>query len=138
MKDVDGFVFEFAERLIEIGAEQGRERFVVGAIVFRHLGESRLIVTAGVLIAAPGINAKTAGAGFVLESGLAEGEINIAAIDAELDEEGRSQHRHEVVGEMKVRRPGAHAVNSRLEMARWQIELNHDLEMFSGLRTGRQ
>ena len=126
MEHVDAFRFKFGERIVKVGTEQTRERFVVRAIMFGDLGKRGFVVTAGVLIAAPGIDAETARAGLVLHDGLAEREITFPAIDAELDEQRRLQHRHKVIGKMEMTRPRADSVNARFKVARRQID--HDLQ----------
>jgi hypothetical protein len=52
---------------------------------------------------------------------LAEGKITFAAIDAQLDEQTWLEHGHEIVGEMQMIRPRAHAVKARFEVARGQF-----------------
>ena len=121
MENVDAFRFKFGERIVKVGTEQTRKRFVVCAIMFGDLGKRGFVVTASVLIAAPGIDAETARAGLVLHGGLAEREITFPAIDAEFDEQRRSQHRHEVIGKMEMARPRSHSVDARFEVARGQI-----------------
>jgi len=93
--------------------------------MFRDLAESRLVVPAGMLIALPGVDAKTPGVGLVFERGLTKCEIAFATVDTELNEDRRSQQRDKVVGEMKMRRPGAYAVNPRFEVARGQISVDN-------------
>ena len=121
VENVDALRLELGERVIEAGTQKRGERFVVCSIVRGDLGKSGLVITAGLLVAAPGIDAETSRAGVVLGRGLAKGEIAFAPIDTELDEKRRSQCGHEVIGEMKMVRPGADSVDARLELARGQI-----------------
>src|SRR5688572_31449465 len=88
---------ELAEGVIEAGADEGGKRRVVRAIVLENLGEGRFVIAAGLLIAAPGIDAEAAGASLVLSGGLAKGKITFAAIDPQFDDQRRAQRRDKVV-----------------------------------------
>ena len=82
------------------------------------LSKRGFVVTAGMLIAPPGVDPETARAGLVFGGRLAEREIAFPAIDPQLDEQRRFHQRHEVIGEVDMIRPCADAINARLEMAR--------------------
>ena len=93
--------------------------------MFGDLGERRLVVTARMLIAAPGVDPETARAGLVFGGGLAEGEIAFPAIDPQFDEQRRFHHGHKVIGKVEMTRPRPHAIEARFEMARGQVDLGH-------------
>ena len=78
----------------------------MGAVVLGHFGESRLVVTTRMLVAAPGIHAVAAAFAAGPLRRLAEGEIGIAAVHAQLDEHSRAQHFDQRHGEGNVLLPG--------------------------------
>src|SRR4051812_20658162 len=90
MEKVDTLVCELRQSVIEAGAEQGRECFVIRAIMLGDLAESCLVVAAGMFVALPTVDPKAARAGSVFQGRLTEREIALAAIDPQLHEQHRS------------------------------------------------
>jgi hypothetical protein len=118
MKDIDAVGLELVERVVEARTDEGRERVIVHLVMPGDLRESCLVVIAGVLIAAPGIDSETSGPGVVFDRSLAKGKKTFASVDPELDKDRRFQERDEVIGEMEMAGPGADSINTRFEVAR--------------------
>ena len=125
MKNVDTFVFEAGQGFIEVASHQGRERFIVSAVVLTDLGKRGLVVFPGMFIAAPGVHAEAMRPGLMLGRCLAKGEVAFTAIDSELDEQAGPESCDQIVGKVEMWRPRSDAVEARLEMTRRQIWLGH-------------
>jgi hypothetical protein len=65
VEHIDYAGLELFKGIIEAGADECGELCVVRVVVLGNLGEGRLVVTAGLLIAAPGIDPEAAGASLV-------------------------------------------------------------------------
>ena len=115
VEKVDALGLKSFARIVEAGPDQGGKRFVIGSIVTGDLGKRRLIIAARMLIAAPGIDPKTSGAGFVFRGRLAKGEVAFAAIDAQLHEHTGFEHGDKIVGEMQMAGPRSHPIDARFE-----------------------
>lgn len=134
VKNVDTVVSEPIQSFIKVAPEQGGKRFIVSPIVLGDLGKGGLVVLTCMVIAAPGVHAKTARPGPAFRRSLAKGEVAFTAIDAQLDEQARAESGHQVVSKIQVWCPRSDAIETGFEIARRQIWLGHriDLKMHSG------
>jgi hypothetical protein len=115
MQNIDLAIAELSERLVKRLAQQVREELVVGAIVGPDLLESCFIIKPGVRVSFPSVDSKTTCVRLIFDDRLTEGEITLASIGSELDENARAFLSREIVGEENVFRPSAHAIDARLK-----------------------
>jgi hypothetical protein len=121
VQDVDFCAGKSFQGVIEPAAKQGRKTLIIPGIVGGDIFEDCLFIKTGLRIAFPGINGKAACASFVFDDGLAESKVTFPAVGSQFDKQAGSLLRHQVVAKIEMFRPGANAVDTRLEFLRWQV-----------------